>query len=161
MIQVEAQLLRDAKAWNETYELLSKAVTEYPDSRSVAARGGPRLRVPPIMRASILGMLSLPMLLTVILALALVPVTVIGPRSNIPPPKTFRKPCIFVCTLESKRRIGWCRPAVALRLIPASRHVNSAGRFSSLLRLRCSTRSRCRLNVDRMIENISCATVVP
>ncbi len=32
MIQVEAQLLRDAKAWNETYELLSKAVDTYPDS---------------------------------------------------------------------------------------------------------------------------------
>ena len=32
IIQVEAQLLRDAKAWKETYELLSKAVSEYPDS---------------------------------------------------------------------------------------------------------------------------------
>jgi tetratricopeptide (TPR) repeat protein len=32
MIQVEAQLLRDAKAWNETYEMLSKAVAKYPDS---------------------------------------------------------------------------------------------------------------------------------
>jgi tetratricopeptide (TPR) repeat protein len=31
-IQVEAQLLRDAKAWTETYEMLSKAVSEYPDS---------------------------------------------------------------------------------------------------------------------------------
>ncbi len=32
MIQVEAQLLRDAKEWKETYELLSKAVAKYPDS---------------------------------------------------------------------------------------------------------------------------------
>src|SRR5258708_18417772 len=32
MIQVEAQLLRDAKAWNETYEMLTKAVARYPDS---------------------------------------------------------------------------------------------------------------------------------
>lgn len=32
MIQVEAQLLRDAKAWKETYELLTKAVADYPDS---------------------------------------------------------------------------------------------------------------------------------
>jgi tetratricopeptide (TPR) repeat protein len=32
MIQVEAQLLRDAKEWKETYELLTKAVDEYPDS---------------------------------------------------------------------------------------------------------------------------------
>jgi len=32
MIQVEAQLLRDAKAWKETYDLLTKAVGEYPDS---------------------------------------------------------------------------------------------------------------------------------
>ncbi len=32
MIQVEAQLLRDAKAWRETYEMLSKAVDSYPDS---------------------------------------------------------------------------------------------------------------------------------
>jgi tetratricopeptide (TPR) repeat protein len=31
-IQVEAQLLRDAKAWKETYEMLSKAVSEYPES---------------------------------------------------------------------------------------------------------------------------------
>jgi tetratricopeptide (TPR) repeat protein len=31
-IQVEAQLLRDARAWEETYEMLSKAVAEYPDS---------------------------------------------------------------------------------------------------------------------------------
>jgi tetratricopeptide (TPR) repeat protein len=32
MIQVEAQLLRDAKAWRETFDLLSKAVEQYPDS---------------------------------------------------------------------------------------------------------------------------------
>jgi tetratricopeptide (TPR) repeat protein len=32
MVQVEAQLLRDAKQWRETYELLSKAVVQYPDS---------------------------------------------------------------------------------------------------------------------------------
>jgi tetratricopeptide (TPR) repeat protein len=31
-IQVEAQLLRDARAWGETYEMLTKAVSEYPDS---------------------------------------------------------------------------------------------------------------------------------
>jgi len=32
IIQVEAQLLRDAKAWKETYEMLTKAVEEYPDA---------------------------------------------------------------------------------------------------------------------------------
>ena len=32
MIQVEAQLLRDAKAWRETFEMLSKAVAQFPDS---------------------------------------------------------------------------------------------------------------------------------
>jgi len=32
IIQVEAQLLRDAKEWQETYDMLSKAVDEYPDS---------------------------------------------------------------------------------------------------------------------------------
>jgi|KBSMisStaDraftv2_1062788.scaffolds.fasta_scaffold04640_5 tetratricopeptide (TPR) repeat protein len=32
VIQVEAQLLRDAKAWKETYDLLSRAVGQYPDS---------------------------------------------------------------------------------------------------------------------------------
>jgi tetratricopeptide (TPR) repeat protein len=32
MIQVEAQLLRDAKAWKETYEMLTDAVGKYPDS---------------------------------------------------------------------------------------------------------------------------------
>jgi tetratricopeptide (TPR) repeat protein len=31
-IQVEAQLLRDAREWRETYDMLSKAVREYPDS---------------------------------------------------------------------------------------------------------------------------------
>ena len=31
-IQVEAQLLRDARQWQETYDMLSKAVAEYPDS---------------------------------------------------------------------------------------------------------------------------------
>lgn len=32
IIQVEAQLLRDAKAWRETYDMLSKAVEAHPDS---------------------------------------------------------------------------------------------------------------------------------
>ena len=32
VIQVEAQLLRDAHAWKETYKLLSKAVKDFPDS---------------------------------------------------------------------------------------------------------------------------------
>ena len=32
IIQVEAQLLRDAKAWRETYDMLTKAVAEHPDS---------------------------------------------------------------------------------------------------------------------------------
>jgi tetratricopeptide (TPR) repeat protein len=32
MVQVEAQLLRDAKEWNETYEMLTKAVAKYPES---------------------------------------------------------------------------------------------------------------------------------
>jgi tetratricopeptide (TPR) repeat protein len=32
VIQAEAQLLRDAKAWRETYDMLSKAVEEFPDS---------------------------------------------------------------------------------------------------------------------------------
>ena len=32
VIQVEAQLLRDAKAWRETYDMLSKAVDQYPES---------------------------------------------------------------------------------------------------------------------------------
>ena len=51
MVQVEAQLLRDAKAWRETYELLSKAVLEHPDSyellydRAMAAERIDRLDV--------------------------------------------------------------------------------------------------------------------
>ena len=32
IIQVEAQLLRDAKQWRETYDMLSRAVAKYPDS---------------------------------------------------------------------------------------------------------------------------------
>jgi tetratricopeptide (TPR) repeat protein len=32
VLQVEAQLLRDAKAWKDTYDMLSGAVREYPDS---------------------------------------------------------------------------------------------------------------------------------
>ena len=32
VIQVEAQLLRDAKEWRETYDMLSEAVAKYPDS---------------------------------------------------------------------------------------------------------------------------------
>ena len=32
MIQVEAQLLREAKAWHETFEMLTTAVAEFPDS---------------------------------------------------------------------------------------------------------------------------------
>ncbi len=32
VVQVEAQLLRDAKEWRETYDMLSKAVDKYPDS---------------------------------------------------------------------------------------------------------------------------------
>ena len=32
IIQVEAQLLRDAKQWHETYDMLSQAVAKYPDS---------------------------------------------------------------------------------------------------------------------------------
>ncbi|MGZ5031849.1 MAG: tetratricopeptide repeat protein [Usitatibacter sp.] len=51
MIQVEAQLLRDAKAWHETFDLLSKAVEQYPDSfellydRAMAAERIDRLDV--------------------------------------------------------------------------------------------------------------------
>src|SRR5258706_5951417 len=51
MIQVEAQLLRDAKAWNETYEMLSHAVAKYPNSfellydRAMAAERIDRLDV--------------------------------------------------------------------------------------------------------------------
>ena len=32
IVQVEAQLLREAKAWKQTYDVLSKAVEEYPDA---------------------------------------------------------------------------------------------------------------------------------
>lgn len=32
ILQVEAQLLRDAKQWRETYDMLSQAVAKYPDS---------------------------------------------------------------------------------------------------------------------------------
>jgi tetratricopeptide (TPR) repeat protein len=32
VIQVEAQLLRDAKEWQQTYDMLSRAVQQYPDS---------------------------------------------------------------------------------------------------------------------------------
>jgi tetratricopeptide (TPR) repeat protein len=32
VFQIEAQLLRDAKAWNETFDLLTKAVAQFPDS---------------------------------------------------------------------------------------------------------------------------------
>ncbi|HSJ97895.1 MAG TPA: tetratricopeptide repeat protein, partial [Myxococcota bacterium] len=51
VIQVEAQLLRDAKAWRETYDMLSQAVAEYPDSfellydRAMAAERIDRLDV--------------------------------------------------------------------------------------------------------------------
>jgi tetratricopeptide (TPR) repeat protein len=51
MVQVEAQLLRDAKAWNETYEMLTTAVAKYPDSfellydRAMAAERIDRLDV--------------------------------------------------------------------------------------------------------------------
>ena len=51
VIQVEAQLLRDAKEWQETYDMLSKAVDEHPDSyellydRAMAAERVNRLDV--------------------------------------------------------------------------------------------------------------------
>jgi tetratricopeptide (TPR) repeat protein len=51
VVQVEAQLLRDARAWRETYELLSKAVREHADSyellydRAMAAERIDRLDV--------------------------------------------------------------------------------------------------------------------
>ncbi len=51
MIQVEAQLLRDAKEWQETYTMLTKAVAKYPDSyellydRAMAAERVDRLDV--------------------------------------------------------------------------------------------------------------------
>ncbi len=50
-IQVEAQLLREAKAWRDTYEMLSKALEEFPDSfellydRAMAAERIDRLDV--------------------------------------------------------------------------------------------------------------------
>jgi tetratricopeptide (TPR) repeat protein len=51
MVQVEAQLLREAKAWNETYDTLTKALAKYPDSfelrydRAMAAERVDRLEV--------------------------------------------------------------------------------------------------------------------
>jgi tetratricopeptide (TPR) repeat protein len=51
VLQVEAQLLRDAKAWKETYEMLTRALVEYPDSfellydRAMAAERIDRLDV--------------------------------------------------------------------------------------------------------------------
>ena len=51
VVQVEAQLLRDAKAWNETFQLLSRAVKDNPDSyellydRAMAAERIDRLDV--------------------------------------------------------------------------------------------------------------------
>jgi tetratricopeptide (TPR) repeat protein len=51
VIQVEAQLLRDAKAWKDTYDMLSGALSEYPDSfelrydRAMAAERVDRLDV--------------------------------------------------------------------------------------------------------------------
>jgi tetratricopeptide (TPR) repeat protein len=51
MIQVEAQLLRDAKAWRDTYDVLSRAVEEHPESfellydRAMAAERVDRLDV--------------------------------------------------------------------------------------------------------------------
>jgi tetratricopeptide (TPR) repeat protein len=35
MIQVEAQLLRDAREWKETYEMLTRAVKQHPDSYEI------------------------------------------------------------------------------------------------------------------------------
>ena len=51
VIQVEAQLLRDARAWKDTYEMLSRAVLDYPESfelrydRAMAAERVDRLDV--------------------------------------------------------------------------------------------------------------------
>jgi tetratricopeptide (TPR) repeat protein len=51
IIQVEAQLLRDSKAWQETFDMLTKAVGEFPDSyellydRAMAAERIDRLDV--------------------------------------------------------------------------------------------------------------------
>jgi tetratricopeptide (TPR) repeat protein len=50
-IQVEAQLLRDAKAWKDTFDLLSSAVSKYPDSyellydRAMAAERVDRIEI--------------------------------------------------------------------------------------------------------------------
>jgi tetratricopeptide (TPR) repeat protein len=51
MVQVEAQLLRDAKAWKEAFDMLSESVTQFPDSyellydRAMAAERIDRLDV--------------------------------------------------------------------------------------------------------------------
>ena len=51
MIQIEAQLLRDARAWGDTYEMLSQAVAQFPESfellydRAMAAERVNRLDV--------------------------------------------------------------------------------------------------------------------
>lgn len=51
MIQIEAQLLRDAKAWQDTYDMLSRAVERFPESfellydRAMAAERVDRLDV--------------------------------------------------------------------------------------------------------------------
>ena len=51
VIQVEAQLLRDAKAWKDTFDMLSEALREYPDSfellydRAMAAERVERLDI--------------------------------------------------------------------------------------------------------------------
>ena len=51
MIQIEAQLLRDAKAWQDTYDMLTQAVERFPDSfellydRAMAAERVDRLDV--------------------------------------------------------------------------------------------------------------------
>ena len=51
MVQIEAQLLRDAKAWQDTYDVLNKAVERFPDSfellydRAMAAERVDRLDV--------------------------------------------------------------------------------------------------------------------
>jgi tetratricopeptide (TPR) repeat protein len=51
MVQIEAQLLRDAKAWQDTYEVLTSAVERFPDSfellydRAMAAERVDRLDV--------------------------------------------------------------------------------------------------------------------
>ena len=51
MVQVEAQLLREAKAWNDTYDMLTKALVKYPESyelrydRAMAAERVDKLEV--------------------------------------------------------------------------------------------------------------------